>query len=366
MNLTLSLTHACNLACSYCYAGPASRRSMSWEVAQRAIDLAFEQQPSTLTLGFFGGEPLLEWELLQRATLYAGERAQERGIPIRRTVTTNGTRFTDARLEWLAELDFDTGISIDGGREMHDTTRPLRGGGSSFDSCRRGLEAALAVLPRLEVITVVDPENVRHLPVGIQSLIDAGVTDISLNPNFNATWDTDGRDAWAEAYEAVGELLVDRYRSGRPVAIDFIDSKIITHLKGGFDCADKCSFGEREIAVAPSGRMYPCERLIGTDQGGELCLGDVVSGFDETARQRLIGGRGNGDQACEGCAVRQRCMNWCGCINYVTTGAIDRSAGILCFHERLAVGVADGVAATLFAEGNAHFFERFYYEDGLA
>jgi uncharacterized protein len=78
MDITLALTHDCNLACGYCYAGAKSRRSMSWDVASRALALAFSHAAKELQLGFFGGEPLLEWDLLCRAAEHAESLARER------------------------------------------------------------------------------------------------------------------------------------------------------------------------------------------------------------------------------------------------------------------------------------------------
>jgi len=75
--------------------------------------------------------------------------------------------------------------------------------------------------------------------------------------------------------------------------------------------------------------------------------------------------RGNRDEECGACDLRKRCMNWCGCINYATTGAINSVAGVVCFHEQLAIRVADRIAQVLFAERNPHFLTRFYREDAF-
>ncbi|MBU1534354.1 SPASM domain-containing protein, partial [Myxococcota bacterium] len=140
-----------------------------------------------------------------------------------------------------------------------------------------------------------------------------------------------------------------------------IDGKIITHLKNGFEECDKCGFAEREFAVAPSGNIYGCERLIGNDDNEEMCIGNVATGFDEAKRAAIIAKRGsNVNLDCLECTYRNRCMNWCHCINYATTGAIDTTDGIVCFHERIAISVADRVGETLFNEKNPLFLNHFY------
>ena len=365
MNLTLSLTHACNLACTYCYAAPHSPRVMTWDVAKRGIDLAFAQRPrKELVLGFFGGEPLLQWPLLQQATEYACAQAHQAGIAFTPTVTTNGLLLTEDRLQWLNTNGFFPALSLDGNRAMHEAARPTVGGRSSFAASERGVRRALKVFPDLEVIAVIDPANVAHLADGVRYLGDElGVLDISLNPNFSGSWTPETFAIWDEQYRAIGAYFLERYRANRPLTINFIDIKIITHLKRGYDCADRCSFGEQEFAVAPSGRLYPCERVIGDDTDSALCLGDVFTGIATKKRFGILAQRGNMDEPCRTCAIQPRCMNWCGCVNYATSGAIDRTDGVLCFHERLSVEIADQLAGTLFAEQNAAFLDRFYQLD---
>jgi uncharacterized protein len=138
---------------------------------------------------------------------------------------------------------------------------------------------------------------------------------------------------------------------------------IITGVKGGYACSDRCKFGCGEIAVAPSGRIYPCERLVGNDDDDSVCIGTVAGGFAPEKYQALLAQRGNRDPECVGCALQERCMNWCGCINYTTTGRIDSTPGIVCFHEKLSIREADRVAKILFDERNPHFLRRFYRVD---
>ncbi len=364
MNLTLCLTHACGLACTYCYAGAKRASVMSRETAEQAIRFGLSLSNGSFQLGFFGGEPLREWSLLQHATDFLRREAGNRELVL--TVTTNAVHLTPERARWLADNGFFLGISIDGNRAMHDATRRFADGTSSFDACARGLDAALEATRNLEVIMVVDPANVAHTADGVRFLAKKkGVPRISPNPNFYTRWDDRAQASLAGAYEALGEYLIETHRRGRPVALNVLDSKIITAVKEGYACSDRCNFGGEEMAVAASGRIYPCERLVGDDTNDEMCIGDVAGGFDERKRMAILLKRGNHDKDCAACALRTRCMNWCGCINYATTGAIDSVSGIVCFHERLAIRVADRVAEVLFAERNPHFLTRFYREEAF-
>lgn len=363
MDLTLCLTHDCNLACHYCYAGHKHAATMTRDTAAAALQLAIgEIQSGKMQLSFFGGEPLLQWDTLTWATQRAERLCDAAGIQLQRTVTTNGTLLSDERADWLAEHHFALGVSIDGDRDAHDSTRPRRGGGSSFDDTLAGLLLAVPRFPNAEAIFVVDPANVDRVIEGTRYLAEQGVRCISLNPNFYAQWSQERLAVWEQQYALVADFFVQRFRAGHDLYVNFIDGKIITRLKDGFSCTDRCSFGEGEIAVAPSGRIYPCERLVGDDTG-ELCIGDVATGFDQLTRLKLIAGRGNHDPDCDTCALRDRCMNWCGCINHATTGDIAAVSGLVCFHEQLCIHEADRAAEILWRERNPLLLKKYYQEE---
>lgn len=360
MNVTLCLTHDCNLRCRYCYAGQKFRRAMSWEVARRGIELGLSDRSPWMDLAFFGGEPLLEFPLLQRALAYAREMAAPQATKVRPQVTTNGTMLTDEVADYLASENFYVGVSVDGCREAHDATRKLCDGRSSFDAVVAGLDRALAHRLRMEVIAVVDPANVRWLAKSVAFLADRGVPRIAVNPNFQADWTGEARAEFERQVDLVADDYVRRHRDGRPSWINFIDGKIITRLKRGFSCRDRCGFGTREIAVAPSGNLYPCERLVGEDTDEAVRMGNVFDGIDLEKQERYRREVGNTDPECATCAVRERCMNWCGCTNYSLTGAIHRTGDVVCWHERTAIRVADRAGSELYAEKQPTFLRQHY------
>ena len=369
MDITLCLTHACNMRCDYCYAGPKTPRRMSWETARQALDFAFAQTLQhakrantnpTCQLGFFGGEPLLEWDLLQRATTHATTEAARLGIRLRLTVTTNMSLLGEAQAAWLLENRFFVGLSLDGNREMHDSLRRTASGGASHEMCARALRFFRGPEANGEVILVIDPRNVRFLGESVAWLINEDIRRISLNPNFTAHWDPGALELWQAAYTRIGDLYIECYRHQRPVVINVFDGKIRARINGGYRPCDRCGFGANEIAVSAGGFFYPCERLVGDDSNTDLRIGHLATGFDPTARQRLLASRGNQVSQCATCPVRDRCVNWCGCVNYANTGFIDRVPGIVCHHEQQSIAAADRVGSILFAEKNPAFVRTHY------
>jgi len=341
---------------------------MSWDVARRAIDLLFDQPPTEPApqIGFFGGEPLLELPLLKQCVAYAEAKRAETGRSFRLAITTNGLYVDDALAAWLKSKAVEPMLSFDGVQRAQDAGRRFAGGESSFADT----QAAMAVLqrhfPDLAVCAVVTPENVEYLPSSIDFFVDSGIRGLSLNPNFFAQWDEEQLDLWRRGYDHAAERFEDEFRSGRVLHVGFITAKIVTHLKGGYDPADCCDFGKKEIAVAPSGNIYPCQRMVGEDTGELGLMGDVFSGLNGKACSELADARQVTGLDCQGCDHRRRCRNWCSCVNHRLTGRFDHTGPLVCLHERMAIEVADRAASRLFEEKNKTFMETFYLEEQVA
>jgi len=311
-----------------------------------------------LEFGLFGGEPLLEWELFQYATEVVEQRAQETGTKLVKTVTTNGVLLDREKVDWLREHAYYVVVSIDGNVQMHDTHRVYADGSSSFKEVTQAISMLKKVYKETEycVITVVTPENIIYLPNSVKYLYEElHIQNIHLSVDYFGAWHEE-TEAYTQIYHEIGAYVLEQYRAGREIRIDFIDEKIRAQISEG--CA-ACSFGEFKLGIAPSGNIYPCERLIGEDDG-TLCIGNVYEGFDVEARNQVIQSRGNTDEECQTCPVQSRCVNHCGCTNHYLTGSINTTGGTLCFFQKLMIAVADEVGNRLYTEKNRLFLERFY------
>jgi uncharacterized protein len=367
--LTLNLTHACNMACTYCYAGEKSASAMGAETGRAAIDLALaalaRRSDPALLIAFFGGEPLIAWGRLVDLAEYAVSAAPRAGATVRFQVTTNGTLLTPERLEILAGLGAEVAISVDGVPAAHDAARPMAGGRPSAARVWEALDLALERLPHLSVISVVDPSNVVWLGDSIAALADRGVQRLVLNGNYTAAWPARAREAWRAGYERAAEVYLASYRHGRPLALNVFDDKILLRLRGAGGPLHGCGFGEWDLAVAPSGRLYPCGRAVGADRDESLALGDVARGLTKAVSAPA---RTPADlpEPCRECAHHDRCGSRCGCANREMTGDARLPAEVLCWHERMSIPIADRVASTLFGESNDAFMTRFYGIPGRA
>src|SRR4051812_25500765 len=268
MDVSLVLTHDCNLGCGYCYTGAKFRKRMPREIAEKGLDLAFagaRPGESKIALSYFGGEPTLELDLLLDIAREARARAERSGIKLVQTVTTNGTLLDEARIAALYEQGIYIALSIDGVREAHDRNRPQMGGGSSFDAVERCLHLLASAGRSFETISVVTPESAPLLGESVEFLFDQGVPRVSLNPCYEAAWSDEALSAWEAGLERAAEAMKRWMRAGRTVSVSTFDNKILAALKGGLGHEDKCQLGDGFVAISPAGHLYGCERSVAED-----------------------------------------------------------------------------------------------------
>jgi radical SAM protein with 4Fe4S-binding SPASM domain len=161
------------------------------------------------------------------------------------------------------------------------------------------------------------------------------------------------------AYACVADLYLEAYRQKQPFWVSLLDGKIASYIKGGYLEGDRCDLGQRNLVVAASGRLYPCDRLVGEDRDDTRAIGDVWRGPNEERIRRLVS-QVTSPGECGECALASRCRNRCACANLAMTGTIDVPSETLCLHEQLAIRAADRAAQSLFAERNPLFLAQHY------
>lgn len=360
MKFTLGLTHNCNLSCKYCYSGSKFKKDMSLDTAQKAVDFGIERAipGQILDFSFFGGEPFLCFDLMKDITGYIREREKKVENPVRLSVTTNGTILNQSILDFLKKENVDLCISIDGPENVHDLNRCREDGTGSFGQVLKNLKIAIEQLEELQVNAVYGPETVDQLADSVSFFVQLGISVIHLNPNIFAPWPVEAYPKLENSFMKVAEYYVQSYERGEEIAINFIDSKVVLFLKGGYAAGDICGMGETEYGFAPSGNIYPCERFIGEDDGSSFCLGNVHTGLDHESLCSLLCHRGNHNEECKSCDWQRYCMNWCGCTNYHLTGHTDFVSPVICASERSAIKAAKFVFTTL--SKNELFIDHLY------
>ncbi len=361
MKLTLFLNHRCNLRCSYCYTGEKFHRAMPLEVARRAVDFGLDEADrGFLLLSFFGGEPLLELQKMEDVIAYAEPEAKRRGKKLFLSVATNGTLLDERRLRLLKEHQVMVQVSLDGCPAAQDATRRYRNGRSSYPKVAANLRRLLDEGFSIRVVAVIDPGNAAQLGESFDHLMELGVRYIHFSPNYSGAWDDEACARFEAALSDLGDRYMRRLRAGQDVRLDPLNGKVVTHLARGYKEKNLCQFGQKELAISPSGKIYPCDRLVGEDTNAAICIGDLEHGLDVEKRDRMVKAKNTPDPECASCELQPRCMHWCGCANFETSGDVAQVSPVICWFERCFIAEADRVANIMYAEQDPTFLRRFY------
>ena len=320
--MELIVTEDCNLRCDYCWV-PKNPRCMTLETAKRAIDFLLEDSPGTesVEVTLFGGEPLLEFDLVKQVITYGADKARVQGRRIAWALTTNGTLITQEMLEFGRQHRLNYLLSIDGGRECHNVHRRFADGRGSFDEVVSRLPIVKRVQGWLGTRMTVTPATVRRLGKSVAVLTELGVNQFIVGDDVENRWTRDDIAAFQDQWVAIGELYYRLRSAGHPIRVTSFeplerDKRDNTHRWG-------CEAGRDKIAVTPSGDFYPCARFI--DKAGiqnEFWLGHLDVGLiAEQTRRDLTDGRDVIRYRCMKCSQRSACLGGCPATNYLCTGS---------------------------------------------
>ncbi|MBN1808076.1 MAG: radical SAM protein [Planctomycetes bacterium] len=330
--LVLMVTHACNMRCSYCYTGRKSDTVMSVETGIAAIDRALASilEGGTLELGFFGGEPLLEPALVSRLLEYARRKTREYSLGLSVSLTTNGTINEGKAWKLLTDPGITVSISCDGAACVHDAHRRYAGGAVTWNDVRDTIVRLAACGRPPEAAAVVRPDTVDKVVESLEALLSMGVTRIALSLDLWAEWTPENLAMLEAAVAGCADFWAEHLPG---ISIGWYDEKAALLAGLPIGASARCGFGAGEVAVAPSGRIYPCERLIHEDRPGNPWVLPVsLAGCGDFLSIEAAPGRS--EAACGTCRVFPMCGTTCRCSNIVRTGDASRPDGLLCSFEK--------------------------------
>ncbi len=347
--LCLHIAHDCNLACRYCFAEEGEyhghRALMSYEVGKKALDFLIAHSGSrrNLEVDFFGGEPLLNWQVVKDLVAYGRRQEKIHNKNFRFTLTTNGVLLNDEVQEFVNREMANVVLSIDGRKEVHDHMRPFRNGKGSYD----------LVLPRFRKLA--DSRNQekyyvrgtftrynRDFSRDVLHLADLGFRQISVEPVVGteeeeyALRPEDLPEIFAE-YDRLAAEMVRRYGTDE----DFTFFHFMLDLTGG-PCVAKrlsgCGSGTEYLAVTPWGDLYPCHQFVGEEK---YRMGNVDEGIIRTdLREKFRNCNVYSKEKCRNCFARFYCSGGCAANAYKFHGSINEAYEISCELERKRVECA--------------------------
>ena len=357
--VALCLTHNCNLRCTYCYSGEKTARSMTADAARRAIDFLGDSRNGSCTVTFFGGEPLTEIGLLKEIVAYSRGRNGDR---IRFRMSTNGTLLDRKLIEYLKANEIYFVLSIDGNGEQHDRCRRFAGGEGTYAKVSRHLDDILELNPYTMAVSVIVPETVGFLAAGVKDLFAKGFRYVVQTLDYSAAWEKPQIRVLENQYSVLAEFYYESLKKGKKIYYSPFDERIKTWAQKPYGNGDLCDLANTQMAIAPSGRIYPCVQFVGEDNARDQThsIGDVFGGFDEDRRRYYVAENYAEKTACAGCALEGRCATYCGCVNWRATGSLRTVPPIICEHERMLMPIVDRLANKLWRQGNSLFKRKFY------
>ena len=330
--LCLHIAHTCNLNCSYCFASQGKyhgdRAVMSFEVGKRALDFLIENSGSrrNLEVDFFGGEPLMNFDVVKQLVAYARSIEKEKNKNFRFTLTTNGVLIDDDVIEFANKEMSNVVLSLDGRKEVHDRFRVDYNGNGSWEK----------IVPKFQkLVKARDGKNyymrgtfTHNNPdflEDIKTMLDLGFSELSMEPvvcgkDDPARLTEEDLKVVFEQYEELAKLMIKRDKEGKP----FTFYHYMIDLKGG-PCIYKrisgCGAGTEYMAVTPWGDLYPCHQFVGDEK---FLLGNIWDGVkNDNIREEFFKCNVYTREECKNCWARLYCSGGCFANAYHATGSVN-------------------------------------------
>lgn len=329
--LCLHVAHACNLNCEYCFASQGNykgkRALMSYETGRRAIDFLIEHSGSVrnLDVDFFGGEPLMNWEVCKKLVAYARGKEKEFNKNFRFTLTTNGLLLDDEVIDFCNKEIDNVVLSLDGRKEIHDRLRKDLSGKGSYDIIVPKFQEFVKRRTRgTYYIRGTYTHNNTDFTKDVFHMADLGFKDLSMEPVVSSN---DKEYALTEKdlpillneYEILAKEMIKRKKENR----EFTFYHFTIDLNQGpciYKRLDGCGSGCEYMAVTPQGDLYPCHQFVSEK---EFLLGNIFDGLKNT---QLMDNFKNTNietkEACKDCWAKFYCAGGCAANAYYSKGSI--------------------------------------------
>ena len=329
--LCLHVAHTCNLNCSYCFASQGKyhgeRAVMSFEVGKRALDFLIENSGSrrNLEVDFFGGEPLMNFQVVKDLVAYARSIEKQHNKNFRFTLTTNGIQIDDDVIDFANRECANVVLSLDGRKEIHDRYRVDYAGNGSWER----------IVPKFQKLveerggknyymrgtfTHANPDFLKD----IEKMLELGFRELSMEPvvcaeNDPSALTDEDLPIVLEQYEKLAQLMIKKDKEGDPFTfyhymLDLEDGPCIYKRISG------CGSGSEYMAVTPWGDLYPCHQFVGDES---FKLGDIWNGVVNTERQKEFASCNvYSHPECRDCWARLYCSGGCAANAYHSTGSV--------------------------------------------
>ena len=340
--MCLHVAHDCNLRCHYCFAESGSfggsRGLMSLDTGKKAIDFLLENSGNRphCEVDFFGGEPLLNFDVIKELVRYGRQRAEAAGKKIKYTLTTNAVLLNDAVAEYLEQEGISVVLSLDGRPEVNDKMRPFANGKGSYDRIIDNILKFIAKRPNTSRYAIGKYYYVRgtytHYNTDfykdVLHLADLGINRISLEPvvapaEQSYALQPEDLTQIKQSYDILAEKVLEYARNGKEFTF--------FHFNAGLDdgpCLPKrisgCGAGHEYVAVSPEGDLYPCHQFVGQQKYKLGSLNDSPVALDNEKVQSFRQANIYAKEDCRRCWARFSCSGGCHAANVAHGGELTK------------------------------------------
>ena len=361
--LCLHVAHTCNLNCGYCFASQGKyhgdRAVMSFEVGKQALDflIANSGHRTNLEVDFFGGEPLMNWDVVKELVAYARSIEKEHKKNFRFTLTTNGMLIDDDVIDFANREMSNVVLSLDGRKEIHDRCRVDYAGNGSYDRIVPKFQKLVEARGNKDyymrgTFTHANPDFTKD----VFHMADLGFTELSMEPVVCAPGDpaeltAEDLEVVKEHYEILATDMLRRQKEGKPITF----YHYMLDLTGGpcfYKRISGCGSGTEYMAVTPWGDLYPCHQFVGEE---DYKLGNVWDGVTNKAlREDFRSCNAYARPECADCWAKLYCSGGCAANAYHATGSIRGvyEPGCELFRKRIECAIMMRIAEQEMAENN--------------
>ena len=330
--ICLHVAHDCNLACKYCFAGKGEydgpKGLMSLETGKRALDFLIEQSGTrkNLEVDFFGGEPLLNWEVCKKLVEYGREQEKKYNKNFRFTLTTNGLLINDDVIDFCNREMGNVVLSLDGRKKTNDMMRVSPNGSGSYDLIvDKFKKFADSRKQKDYYMRGTYTHNNLNFASDIIHMADLGFRELSIepvvsDPNEPYALKEEDLPVLKEQYQILADEMLKRYRKGGGFTfyhymIDLDAGPCIVKRVSG------CGVGTEYLAVTPTGELYPCHQFVGDES---FLLGDIWNGIkNKQVLEQFEKCNVYSHSECKDCFAKLYCSGGCAANAYHTTGSVN-------------------------------------------
>lgn len=355
--ITMDLTKRCNLACDYCFAHcfnkDRDKADLKPELGKQIIDWVMREDvrgdSKHVSISFWGGEPLLKFDLMKELILYGEEKAKENGLTVEFGGTTNVTLLTEDKLDFLTEHKCYFLLSIDGRPEHHNMHRKTADGKGSYELVDRNLDIILKKWPNAKVRLSHSVETIDTFLDNLKFLYNKGFRDIAYSPVSEGDWNEERLQVLTKVWADIADWYAERIEAGDPVRLKFLEDACVHYYGRPAGNSSPCGAGRGYVGITVDGSIYPCHRFNKFDDSRpwyerEVCIGHINYGILNQPWRENFTKWDNVGSACDDCkkceAMGIACTGGCWATNWDLAGTLSAPIEPSCTSVKLNMKLA--------------------------